>query len=238
MSAQTTTTYPDASTPCQSPSPAKLPRLWPPATFVLAFWILHFVVGRLEKLYFIGFIYSMASAAVLVLLFFGWWWSNRRIRLSERLYGFAVVVGMGMLVAPFCHKSIWFGLPTVGLPAVLTAWTLWMLLERKTAFSWNRLGLFVVVALTWGCFVLVRVEGINADLKADTRWRWRPSVRTAPRRRGRRSHGRHNNCSGDTDLFRPVRYHSTWAASAPSRRPTGTRRRQASPRKHDNTKKI
>src|SRR5262249_51963518 len=144
-----------------------LSRLWPPVAFVLAFWILHFVVGGLEKPYFYGFIYSMAAAALLTLVFFGWWWSNRRVRLSERLYGFVIVVGTGMLLTPYYHKSIWFGLPTIGLPAVLTTWTVWMLIVRKTAFSWNRLGLLVVVAITWGCFMLVRMEGANAELKAD-----------------------------------------------------------------------
>ena len=176
MSAQMATTQPDEPTSYASPSSAKPPRLWPPVAFVGAFWIAYFVVGGMEKPYFIGFLYGMAAAALLVLLFFGWWWSRRRIRLSERLYGFVVVLGTGMIVAPFCHKSVWFGLLITGLPTVLTAWTLWMLVVRKTAFSWNRLGLLAVVALTWGYFTLIRIDGINADLKADVRWRWTPSA--------------------------------------------------------------
>jgi outer membrane protein assembly factor BamB len=151
------------------------PRLWPPCAFVLVFWALFFVVGALEKPYFVGFLYSMAAPALLVLLFFGWWWTRRRIPFLERLYCFCVVVGL-IAVAPFCDRSILFGLPTTGLPLVLTTWTLWMLVVRKTGLTWNRTGLLAVAALTWASFTLIRIDGIDADLRADTRWRWEPSA--------------------------------------------------------------
>jgi outer membrane protein assembly factor BamB len=176
MRAETTLTSP--GTPAEQPpsGSAKRPRLWPAVALVALFWALHFVVGGLEKPYFYGFLYSMAAAALLALLFFTWWWTNRRVRLGERLYAFALVVGTGAVVGPLCDKSIWFALPTVGLPLALTAWTLWMLLVRATGFRWNWLGLLAVVVLTWGYFPLVRMDGVNADLQADMRWRWSPSA--------------------------------------------------------------
>jgi outer membrane protein assembly factor BamB len=159
-----------------SPQPTKPVCLWPALALVALFWLVNIVVGRLEKPYFYGFLYAMASAALLVLLFMGWWWRNRGIPLSYRLYGFSLMVG-GLIVEPFCHPSIgWFGLLTTGLPVVLTAWALWMIVVTKTPFAWKRLGAFVVAALTWGSFALVRVEGIDADLHADVRWRWSPAA--------------------------------------------------------------
>jgi outer membrane protein assembly factor BamB len=176
MQAETTLTGSDVQTQPARTAPAAAPRLWPPVVFVASFWLLHLIVGRLEKPYFYGFLFGMASAALLAVLFFGWWWTRRGIRFSERLYGFLLVVGAGVAVAPLCDKSIRFSVPTVGLPLVLTTWTLWMLLVRRTGFAWNRLGLFVVVVLTWAACLLVRIDGIDADLKPDVRWRWSPTA--------------------------------------------------------------
>jgi outer membrane protein assembly factor BamB len=140
------------------------------------FWAAFVVIGAFEKPYFIGFLYSMAAPALLLLLFSIWWWSNRRIALADRVYGCLLVVGTGVAVAPFCHKSIWFGLPTIGLPLALTVLTLWMLLIQWTGFAWRRLGLLVALALTWAYFALIRIDGINADLQSTTRWRWTPTA--------------------------------------------------------------
>jgi outer membrane protein assembly factor BamB len=138
--------------------------------------VLHVVVGRLDKPYFVGFLYGMAAAAVLTLSFSIWWWLNRRIPITGRLYGFVLVVGGGAVAMLLCHPSIRFGLLTVGLPLALTALTLWMLLVKKTAISWDRRGALVVIALTWGFFTLVRIDGLDADLRADFRWRWGASA--------------------------------------------------------------
>jgi hypothetical protein len=56
------------------------------------------------------------------------------------------------MVAPLCHPSVWFGLPTMGLPPALTVLTPWMLVVRSTPFRWQRLGLLVVLGLSWAYF--------------------------------------------------------------------------------------
>jgi outer membrane protein assembly factor BamB len=139
--------------------------------------VLRFIVERLEKAYFIGFLYGLASAGLLILLYFGWWWANRRIRLADRLYGFVVILSLGAAVAPLVHPSVGgFGLLMTGVPVVLTVWTLWMFLVKTTGFSWYRLGSLAVVALAWGWFTLVRIDGLDAELQATVRWRWEPSA--------------------------------------------------------------
>jgi outer membrane protein assembly factor BamB len=140
------------------------------------YWVAHFVVGALEKPYFVGFLYGMAAPALLLLLFSLWWWFFARLGLAERLYGCLLVVAVGIAVAPLCHPSIWFGLPTGGLPIALTALTLWVFFVARTGFPWNWQGLAFVVVLCWGYFALIRVDGVNADLKAATRWRWIPTA--------------------------------------------------------------
>jgi outer membrane protein assembly factor BamB len=147
-------------------------RLWLPLVMLTLFWGLSFAVGLLDKPYFLGFLYSLAAAGLLVLIVSGWWWANRRLRLRDRLLGFVLVLGGGLLVAPFCDPSVTFALLTFGLPLAMTTGILWMLLVKKTAFSWGRLGAVVVILLTWAIFPLYRVDGLNSDLKADVRWRW------------------------------------------------------------------
>src|SRR5262245_38936289 len=160
-----------------APGPAVRPRRWPPVAFVAAFWALALVVGRLEKPYFIGFLYGMASVAVLGLCFLAWWAANRRVRLADRLGGLALVAGGCGAVGPLVHPSLgWFGLLTTGLPVVLTACTAWLLLARKLPAAWVRPGLAVVVLLAWGYFALLRVDGLDSGLHATVRWRWTPSA--------------------------------------------------------------
>jgi outer membrane protein assembly factor BamB len=155
---------------------AKPPRPWPALVFVALFWTAFFAVAALDKPYFYGFLFGMAAPAVLALLFFGWWFTRGRIPMRERLYALAVVLGMGVLVAPFCHRSIWFTLVTLGLPIVLTVWSLWMLVAKQIGITRDRFGLLMVVAVTWALGTLVRIDGVNAALQADVRWRWSPSA--------------------------------------------------------------
>jgi outer membrane protein assembly factor BamB len=158
-------------------TPAKTVRLWPAVALVALYWGSWLVVGWLDKPYFIGFLYGLGSAGLFVLLFFTWWWTNGRMRLADRLYGFLLIVGGALLAIPLCHPSLgWFGVLTSGLPVVLAVWTLWLLVVQKASISQHRLGSLLVVALTWASFTLVRIEGIDAELKPDLHWRWSPTA--------------------------------------------------------------
>jgi outer membrane protein assembly factor BamB len=161
------------------PPPATLaagsPRLWPAIVLVSLFWTGFIVVGAIEKPYFYAFLYSMAAPALLLLLFSIWWWTNRGIPLADRAIGCLLVIVLGILAAPLCHRSIGFALPTLGLPLALTVLTLWTLFVQWTGFAWKRLGLLVALALSWGCFALLRFDGANADLQSTIRWRWTPT---------------------------------------------------------------
>src|SRR5262249_53308754 len=125
----------------------------------------------------VGFLYGMGSAAVFALLYFVWWWTNRGLRLGDRAAGFLLILAGCPVVEPFCHPSVgWFGLLTSGLPVVLTAWTLGIVALRKASLPWKRLAAPGVVALAWGVFALIRIDGLDADLRPELRWRWAPSA--------------------------------------------------------------
>jgi outer membrane protein assembly factor BamB len=177
MQAPTTQTPPNAPTKEGASGLLQPSRLWQAFGAIALFWVANFIVGRLEKPYFYGFLYAMGSSALLVLVYFAWWWTSRRIRFAERLYGFVLILGTGAVAQSLCHPSIgWFGILMTGLPMVLTVWTLWLLIVRKAALSRTRLGSLVVVSLTWACFTLIRIDGLNASLQPDLRWRWSPSA--------------------------------------------------------------
>jgi outer membrane protein assembly factor BamB len=155
--------------------PVARPRLWPALVLVAVYWAAHFIVASIDKPYFYGFILTMALPALLLILFSIWWWTNRRIALSNRIYGCLIVMLTGVAIAPLCDRSVWFGLATEGLPRALTVLTLWTLFVSWTGFAWSRLGLFVLLMLSWSTFTLIRIDGLDSELRADVNWRWVPT---------------------------------------------------------------
>src|SRR5262245_6395773 len=117
MNAEATTAMSPKAQVAVQPAPAKPGRLWPAVALVVLFWTVHLVMGRLDKFYFVAFLFNLGSAALLALLFTVWWWTNRGITLRSRFLGFLLVIVAGALVEPFCHASIgWWGLLMTGLP--------------------------------------------------------------------------------------------------------------------------
>jgi outer membrane protein assembly factor BamB len=157
-------------------APAGSPRLWPGVVLVTAFWVLQLIVGPLDKPYFVGFLYALASAAVLTLAYSVWWWLNRRIPLADRASLFGLVVAGGTVAMLLSHRSVAFAVLTMGLALAFTTLTLWMLVVKYTGIPWGRRGALVVMALTWAPLTLVRMDGVDAELRADFRWRWSSSA--------------------------------------------------------------
>ena len=158
-------------------SPAHFPRLGFPLGLILVYWALYLVVGNLEKPYFYGFIYGMASALVFALCFLGWWWFNRGIRRSEKVLGFALIVVGAAIAGKFSDRSInILTLSSVGLPLVVTLAVGWMLLVKKAFISSTWPGFAAVVVLTWSSFLFVRTDGYDSALKSHVSWRWTPTA--------------------------------------------------------------
>jgi hypothetical protein len=166
---------PDSSGGTPSFPLAGRPRLWPALLLLALYWSAHFILDAIDKPYFYGFIANMALPALLLLLFSIWWWTNRRISLAGRVNGCVVVVLTGAAIAPVCHPSVWFGLATDGLPRALTVLTLWTLLLSWIGFAWYRLGLLVLLMLSWSLYALIRIDGMNSALRATVSWRWVPT---------------------------------------------------------------
>lgn len=172
MQAETTLTPVPSTAPTPPAAPPPL-RLRAPLSFVAIYWAAGIIVGGLEKPYFYGFLYGMASAILLTLFFFGWWFTRRQVRLRDRFAGLLLVVAGAVGVTLLGHPSVaGFGAIFTGVPMALTAWAVWMAVAKRLSLPPVGLGALAVVGLTWASLTLVRVDGLNADLRGDYRWRW------------------------------------------------------------------
>src|SRR6516162_10628270 len=126
------TTLPPTLPKFSTPVP-RLPRVWPSALLLGIFWTLYSICRWTEfgmSLGFTGFIAVYGAGALTTLLFAIWWLAASRVRWSERLAVFAAVIFVGVAVA-LCVDSSALGLMFMpGLPIVLTAWIIGLLLIR------------------------------------------------------------------------------------------------------------
>jgi outer membrane protein assembly factor BamB len=161
-----------------SPSqPARRVRLWPAAAVLALYWTGQVVVGRVETFYFFKFLFNVVSAALLGLLAIGWLFFGRAVPLRRRLFGFLLIVGGAVIVEPFCHPSIgWWGMLMSGLPLVLTALVAWLVVAKKLPASWRLPGSVAAVALAFAYFPLIRLDGLDSNLRPTVNWRWNPSA--------------------------------------------------------------
>ncbi len=159
-------------------SPPALPRIWPAVILVAAYWIFRFVTGSLLDLsIYVGFFSMVGAAGLLILLFFAWWLTNRRIKVSERLLAIAAIAACAFVAVKLSDKSIGlFSVLFFGLPLVISAWTLWLLVSRRRSVVIQRIGLLAILVLVLGNFTLVRNDGIDGSQQSAIHWRWSPKA--------------------------------------------------------------
>ena len=152
-------------------------RLRFPFFCVLIFWVVSAVMGAVDTFYFMVFFYRMISATLVTLLFLGWWSFNRGLRVSEKLAGLAVILAGGWVAARILHHTIGFWTVWMfGGPVVVTVVVGWLWAAKRFHLAPARLGFSVVVALTWGSFLLTRADGLDSRLRARMLWRWTPTA--------------------------------------------------------------
>lgn len=163
--------------PHASQAPSRLPRLNFPLWLVGIYWVLYFVVTNLEKPYFYGFIYGIASSLIFIFCFLGWWWFNRTLRLSEKAAGFLLIVAGAWIAIKYCDRTmniLAFGM--VGVPLTVTLIVGWMVLVRRKLLPENRLAFVAASLPAWALLLCLRTDGLDAGLKAQISWRWTPTA--------------------------------------------------------------
>jgi outer membrane protein assembly factor BamB len=170
------------ATPQHQPEPlAALPkrsRLWLPIALVILFWAVYSVMHWTEfgvGLGYMGFLIQMATITLVTLVFAIWWFFSRSMRLRDRflIFGAAVLVGIG--AAFLSDRRLEIFLLMLGVPLVLTAWTLGLLATGNRSPSTRRLVLVAAICLIWGAFLLFGADGLGGDFQPTLRWRWQPT---------------------------------------------------------------
>ena len=157
------------------PDKPRPPRVWPAVVLIGLYWACLGVSSLLEVSGFSKFLFLSAVLALAVLGYLVWWLSNGRVRWRDRLLVLACAIAAPVVAVFVADKSL--GPVTVfsGVPVMLTAWAVWLLLTRKASRPVWRNGL-VVVLFAAACWpALFRMQGLQGSGSADLRWRWTKS---------------------------------------------------------------
>jgi outer membrane protein assembly factor BamB len=154
-------------------------RRWISFVPVVAFWALIVLTDRLDVPLFVRFASRVLGGLLLTLFALVWWWANRRTPLRDRVFGFAVVVLGGAVAVPLSDQSA--GLASLGinqgpLQFVISVWMLAVLLTRRSSLLVKRLVMVVTVSCAWALLALVRLNGLDSDLRPEFHWRWTPTA--------------------------------------------------------------
>jgi outer membrane protein assembly factor BamB len=166
-----------AEQPSTTPRPMPQGHVWPMLVILALFWAFEFSVYSIEMAAFTRFISRWIVYLVVFLIFLTWWMTYRGFRLRDRFLAVGAMLALSFLAGLVSHKSVQ-GMPLVMLGTLycITSWTLWVAISRPWSQNVRRLGLFAVMAVTFGYFPLIRWEGLFGTQRMEMRWRWQPSA--------------------------------------------------------------
>jgi outer membrane protein assembly factor BamB len=175
MSSQSLTAAPVDQLQPPAPSPGR-PRVWPAVALVGLYWAFFFASPLLGLTMFPGFLARMAAGLLLALAFSLWWSFNRGIPRRDRLVGFAGVVLGGVAAALLSDRTVpAMILVLMGLPLAFTAWAVWLVVARRFSARTRLRGVLAALALVWGAFLVIRMQGLGGEGRPEVYWRWSPT---------------------------------------------------------------
>lgn len=147
-------------------------RMWPAILVVIAMWAAitlptALVPGTMPA--FMGMVFGPVLGLLAIV---GWWVFASRAPWRDRWLVLAVVVGGGALAAFASHKSVPMLMFLFGAPIVVTVWIGWLAVTQQINWSARRGVLLAVALAIWGYYPLIRVDGTDGSIKAQTSWRW------------------------------------------------------------------
>jgi outer membrane protein assembly factor BamB len=166
------------SDPVASEPTARRRRPWFGLALAAVLWLQTLVGWALDVQSFAWFLGTMALYAVVTIAFIVWWLSRRSFTWPERVTGLVAAPLLGILVGRLAGGTIQpvVYLALIGLPIVLTAWAIWVWIVAPRPGTFRVGSLVACLALVWGAFLLVRVNGIQGNMRADIHWRWTPTA--------------------------------------------------------------
>jgi outer membrane protein assembly factor BamB len=146
-------------------------RLWPAATLVVVYWAFQLFVAQNDMPMFNRFMSNAMGNLAFLLLFLILWLSNGTLGWTIRLSGLGAFLGGTVLAALLAHRSFDpMSFLMTAVPYVLSLWTLWMFVARRTGAK--ALPLAATLLLANGFFDLLRWNGLDGRLASSCSWRW------------------------------------------------------------------
>jgi len=147
-------------------------RYWIMAALLVAFWIFEFSIYTVEMAMFPRFITRMLVSAALLLIFLGWLLTNRHLLWRDRLLMLGLLI-FGTAAAIFLADAQSQAVVVlVGLPRLITAWVLSLMITHHLTPTLQRLSLCAAAMLVLGYYDLVRWDGLDGAQRAKLSWRW------------------------------------------------------------------
>jgi outer membrane protein assembly factor BamB len=161
----------------RSLAPEPRPRLWIGVVIVALQWLVITVPGWIAPATMIQFMAMLCGPIIAAVAFAAWWLFGSRLAWKDRWLGLLICAAVGTATFFLYHPSLgMFGLIMRALPAVTTAWVIWLLVTPFLSWQVRRAGLLVVFVLAWGYFTLLRLDGITGDTSATIQYRWIPTA--------------------------------------------------------------
>jgi outer membrane protein assembly factor BamB len=158
-------------------SPEPQLRLWPGLLAVSCQWLVIGIpiIWDLDAmLQFMGRYFGPMIGALGVL---SWWLFASRARWSDRLLlpllCAAIGIAMIFLVDPSFRQK---GLVIYGLPAVTTAWVVWLAVGSALSWPVRRVGLVLLFLLCWGACTTGRLDEFDSAINPAPSFRWTPTA--------------------------------------------------------------
>jgi outer membrane protein assembly factor BamB len=165
------------TTPVSVPTRTKFSD-WLGLVFAAVMWAIFLIGWGFDIQSFVWFLATLAVYLVMTLLFLVWWFTRRSFTWSQRLMAFASALVLGVLAgylsAHAIRPPIYLGL--FGLPIVLGIWSAWVLATSRRVGRVRLGGLIACLMAAWGLFLLIRVNGLQGNMRADIHWRWTPTA--------------------------------------------------------------
>jgi outer membrane protein assembly factor BamB len=158
-------------------APPRVLRVWPPVVLAIVYWVTMATLSTLDLPIFAGFFSAVGASLLTGLLFLIWFSTRRALPGRDRILLILAAVAAAVVVGLASDKSVGFqGLVFIGPPLLVTGAAIWLLIARHWSPAVIRNGLLVTLALVWGVFTIVRINGVDGDQKASMSWRWSTSA--------------------------------------------------------------
>jgi outer membrane protein assembly factor BamB len=152
-------------------------RLRLPIAMLVLFWPLQLAIANLEMAMLPRFLSRTILTLLLLLGFLGWWLANRYFDLPRKLVVIVVAVASCLVATLAADRSQnLFGMLLTGLPFLMTAATVWLLVARRLSMNVQTCGVAVVFATVFAVLSLLRFEGLDGRQHAGFNWRWTPTA--------------------------------------------------------------